>query len=147
MQNLKKQTCELANVDTQRQERKPYRMQSILQSLLPRLTKYKFANNLQLVFASILKPAGVMENVTVVVGEDEFVLDVIQAMLHEGRSRSAITGTNKNEPAQPPLLGGVQPGRIMSLNVPLGMKTHPLAVSPWTKPEDLRALRGVTYTS
>src|SRR6267142_2374674 len=111
-------------------------MQSILQSLLPRLTEDKFANNLQLVFASILKTAGVMENVTVVVGEDEFVLDVMQATLHEGRPRSVITCTNKNEPAQPPLWGGVQPGWIMSLNVPLRMRTHPFTVSLWTKPEN-----------
>ena len=84
-------------------------MQSILQSLLPRLTDDKFTNNLQLVYAFILKTAGVMENVTVVVGEDEFVLDVMQATLHEGRPRSAITGTNKSEPAQPPLWGRAQP--------------------------------------
>jgi hypothetical protein len=122
-------------------------MQSILQSLLPRLTENKFANNRQLVFTSILETAGVMENVTVMVGGDEFVVDVMQAKLHEGNSPSAITGTSKNKPAQPPLWGGVQPGQIMSLNVPLGMRTHPLAVSSWTEPENLRALRGVTYTS
>src|SRR6266850_439531 len=123
-------------------------MQSILQSLLLRLTEDKFSNNLQLVFASSLKTAGVMENVTVVVGEDELVLDCMQATLHAGCSQSAVS--HKNKPAQPPLWGGVQPGQIMSLNVPLGMRTHPLAnlaIFPWIKPEDLRTLRRVTgYT-
>src|SRR6267142_4275699 len=103
-------------------------MQSILQSLLPRLTTDKFSNNLYFHFTSSLKAAGVVENVTVAVCDDDFVVDVMQATLLAGCSRSAVT--NNNEPAQPPLWGRVLPASIMSLNVPLGMRTHLLALSP-----------------
>jgi hypothetical protein len=83
-------------------------MQSILQSLLLRLTEDKLSNDFQLVFASSLKTAGVVENVTVVVCEDEFVLDCMQATLHARCSQLAVE--NKNKPAQPRLWVGVQPG-------------------------------------
>jgi len=88
----------------------------------------KFSNNLYFDIASTLKAAGVVENITVVVCDDDFVVDIMQATLLAGCSRSAVT--NNNEPAQPPLWVGVLPGWIMSLNVPLGMRTHLLALSP-----------------
>ena len=74
-------------------KRKPDRVQSVLQSLLPRLTMDELLNNLQLAFTTSLKAAGVVENVTVVVYEDEFVLNVMLATLeadaqaHDQQSR------------------------------------------------------------
>jgi hypothetical protein len=56
-------------------------MQSILQSLLPRLTTDKFLNDLQLAFTTGLKAARVVKNVTVVVCEGDFVLNVMLATL------------------------------------------------------------------
>jgi hypothetical protein len=52
-------------------------MQSILQSLPPRLTVDEFSNNLSFDFATRLKAAGVVENVTVAVRDDDFVVDVM----------------------------------------------------------------------
>ena len=44
---------------------KPYRMQSILQSPLPRLTIDKILHDLQFIFTASLHSAGVVENITV----------------------------------------------------------------------------------
>jgi hypothetical protein len=56
-------------------------MQPISQSLLSRLASDKFSDSLQLVFTPRLKSAGVMENVSVVVREDEFIVNVVKAPL------------------------------------------------------------------
>jgi hypothetical protein len=68
---------------------------------LARLATNKFLNSLQLVFTARFKSAGVVEKITVVVRENEFVLDVMRATLEAGSSRSAVT--NKKEPARPRL--------------------------------------------
>jgi hypothetical protein len=51
--------------------------------------------NPSLIFITGLKSAGVVENITLMVREDEFVLDVMFAMLQAGSLRSAITDRNK----------------------------------------------------
>jgi hypothetical protein len=52
-------------------------------------------DNFQLVFTTGFKSAGVVENVTGVVRENEFVLDVMHATLEAGSSSSAVTDENK----------------------------------------------------
>ena len=96
---------QLEPAGTQRYE--PYRVQSILQSFLPRLATDKILHKLQLVFASSLESTGVVENITGVICEDEFVLDVVLATLQVGFLQSAVT--DKNKPVQPPLNHGVEP--------------------------------------
>ena len=64
----------------------PYRMQPIPQLLLPRLASDKSLDNLQLVFTACLKSPGVVENVSIVVREDEFILDVVKTTLSTGFS-------------------------------------------------------------
>jgi len=61
-------------------------MQPISQSHLPRLASNKFLDNLQLVFTARLKSAGVVENVSIVIREDEFILNVVKATLSAGSS-------------------------------------------------------------
>jgi hypothetical protein len=56
-------------------------MQSVAQSLLARPTSDKTLYNPQFVFGAGLKSTGVMENVTLMVREDDFVLYVMQATL------------------------------------------------------------------
>ena len=56
-------------------------MQSIPQSRLPRLAGDKFLDDLQLAFTACLKSAGVVENVSVVVREDELILNVVKTAL------------------------------------------------------------------
>ena len=87
---------------------KPYRVQPILQSYLPRLATDKILHNLQLSSISSLESAGVVENITGVVCEDEFVLDVVLATLQVESSQSIVTDNNK--PVQPLLLCRVEPG-------------------------------------
>ena len=65
-------------------------MQPIPQSSLPRLASDKFLDSPQLVCAACLKSTGVMEDVSIVVREDEFILDVVKATLSTGSSRSAV---------------------------------------------------------
>ena len=64
----------------------PYCMQPIAQSLLPRLANHKFLDCLQLVCTACLKSARVVENVSTVVCEGEFILDVMKATLSIGSS-------------------------------------------------------------
>jgi hypothetical protein len=56
-------------------------MQSILQSALSRFATDKILNNLQLIATASFKSTAVVENITVVFREDEFVLYVMQARL------------------------------------------------------------------
>ena len=65
-------------------------MQPIPQSLLLRLAKEKFLDDLQFVFTACLKSTGVMEDVSSVVREGEFIIDVVKATLSTGSSRSAV---------------------------------------------------------
>ena len=60
---------------------KPDRVQSIFQSFLFRLAFDKFLNDVQFVFATRLKSAGVVENIARMVREDEFVVDLVFATL------------------------------------------------------------------
>ena len=81
MQYLKSKSCEFAAVDARRKKHIPYRVQSILQSPLLRLATDKFLNDLQLVLSAGLESAGVVEYITVVVCENDFVVDVMHATL------------------------------------------------------------------
>jgi hypothetical protein len=56
-------------------------MQPIPQSLLPRLASDKFFDSPQLVYTSCLKSARVVENVSIVVSEDEFIVNAVKATL------------------------------------------------------------------
>jgi len=62
----------------------PYCMQPILQLPLPRLASDKFLDSLQLVLTARLKPTGVVENISGMVGEDEFILNIVTATLSTG---------------------------------------------------------------
>ena len=66
-------------------------MQPIPQSLLPHLANDKFLDGLQLVCAACLKSTGVMENISIVVREGEFIVDIVKATLSTGSSRSAVS--------------------------------------------------------
>jgi hypothetical protein len=81
------------------EKNKPYRVQSILQLALSRFTTNKFFNNFQLLCIAGFKSAGVVEKITSVVCENEFVLDVMLATLRARSSESAVT--NKNKPGRP----------------------------------------------
>ena len=74
-------------------------MQPIAQPLLPRLASDKFLDSLQLVLTACLKSTGVVENVSIVVREDEFILNVVLATLSAGSSCSAVS--DKNTGLQP----------------------------------------------
>ncbi len=60
---------------------KPYRVQPIFQSLLARLLPDEFLHDLQLIFTTRLKSTGVVENITIVSFENEFVIDMMEATL------------------------------------------------------------------
>jgi len=64
-------------------------------------------DSLQLVVTASLKSAGVVENVSVVVREDEFILDVVMPTLSAGSLLSAVS--DKNMAIEPLLWGRVQP--------------------------------------
>ena len=66
-------------------------MQPIPQSPLPRLPNDKFLDGAQLVCTACFKSTGVMENVSIVVREGEFILDVVKATLSMGSSRSVVS--------------------------------------------------------
>jgi hypothetical protein len=51
--------------------------------------------DLQLIIIAGFKSAGIMENVTAVICEDELVLDIVPATLQAGTSQSAGIGTKK----------------------------------------------------
>jgi hypothetical protein len=87
-QYLKSKPCEVAI--TYAETNKPYRVQSLRQLALLQPTTNKVLHNLQLCFIPSLESSGVMENITIVVCEGNFVLDVVQATLRVGSSRSAI---------------------------------------------------------
>ena len=59
-------------------------MQPIPQSLLPRLASDKFLDSLEFVFTARLKSAGVVKNISMMVCEDEFILNVMVATLPAG---------------------------------------------------------------
>jgi hypothetical protein len=67
-------------------------MQPIFQSPFPRLTADKVLHDVQLIFTASLKSARVVENITFMTTEYDFVLDVVLATLQAGFSRSAFTG-------------------------------------------------------
>ena len=58
-------------------------MQSIVQSPLLRPILDKILHSLQLVFTTSLKSAGVVENITIMMREYKFILDVMLAALHK----------------------------------------------------------------
>jgi hypothetical protein len=96
MQYLKTNFCEFVTVVTQ--GNKPYRMQSILQSVLPRLKTDEILDSLQLILTATLKSAGIVKNITLMVRENEFVLDVMYATL-QSKLRSAVS--NKTKAVEP----------------------------------------------
>jgi hypothetical protein len=77
----------------------PYYMQSILQSLLLRLTAGKFLHDLQLVFTASFKSAGVVENITAMICKDELIVDSVLATLQTRSPQSAVI--NKSKCPQP----------------------------------------------
>jgi hypothetical protein len=56
-------------------------------------------NDLQFVFTTGLKSTGVVENITFMISEDYFVLDVMQATLQAGFSGLVIAVLTGNKPA------------------------------------------------
>jgi len=88
-------------VDTVKNQ--PYCMQPIPQSFLSRLASDKFLDSLQLVFTACLESAGVVENVSIVVREDKFILNVVMATLSAGSLLLAVSAKNM---AIEPLLWG-----------------------------------------
>jgi len=92
---LKSRPCEVAITGTE--TNKPYRVQSVHQFPLLRPTTNKVLHDLQLRFIPSFKSSGVVENITIVLCEGNFVLDVVQATLRVGSLRSAIT--DKDKPA------------------------------------------------
>jgi len=78
-------------------------MQPIPQSFLSRLASDKFLDSLQLVFTACLESAGVVENVSIVVREDKFILNVVMATLSAGSLLLAVSAKNM---AIEPLLWG-----------------------------------------
>ena len=57
-----------------------------MQPILPRLASDKFLDSLQLVLTARLQYAGVMENISIMVPEGEFILNVMAATLSAGFS-------------------------------------------------------------
>ena len=62
----------------------PYCMQPILQSLLLRLLSDKFVDSLPLIFTPRFKSTGVVKNISIIVCEDELILNVMIATLSAG---------------------------------------------------------------
>ena len=62
-------------------------MQSIRQSLLPRLTTDEILDNVHLILTATLKSTGIVENITLMCRENEFVLDAMHAALQATISR------------------------------------------------------------
>jgi hypothetical protein len=62
---------------------KPYSVQSIVQSPLLRLTTDKLLDNLQLVFIACLESTGIVENITGLICESQFVVDLMLSTLHK----------------------------------------------------------------
>src|SRR6267142_3770508 len=94
-QYLKKQNLVRLRLQAPTETNKPYRVQSLPQSPLLRPTTDKFLHNLQLRFIPCLEFSGVVENISIVLCEGDFVLDVVQATLRVGSSRSAIADEDK----------------------------------------------------
>ena|SRR6266850_347847 len=112
-QYLRSKLCGFTAGGTKRN--KPYRVQSILQSFLLRLAMDKILHNLQLGSHASLESARVVENITGVICEDEFVFDVVLATLQAGSLQSVVT--DKDKPVQPLLLLRVVPGQNLRSKV------------------------------
>ena len=69
-------------------------MQSIRQSLLLRLTTDEILDDLHLILTATLKSAGIVENITLMFRENEFVLDAMHAAL-QLKLRSAVSNKTK----------------------------------------------------
>src|SRR6267142_2851609 len=95
-QYLKSKPCEVAIPGTEMN--KPYRVQSLRQLPLLRHTTDKILHNLQLRFIPP-KSLGDVENITIELCEGNFVLDVGQATLQVGSSRSALADKDSDKPA------------------------------------------------
>ena len=54
----------------------------------------KFLGNLQLVCTACLKSTGVVENVSKVIREDEFILNIVKATLSTESSLSSVADKN-----------------------------------------------------
>jgi hypothetical protein len=94
-QYLNSKPCEDAITDTE--TNKPYRVQSLRQSPLLRPTTDKVLHNLYLLRIPSLESPGVVENITTMLCEGNFVLDVVQTTLRVESSQSAIA--DKDKPA------------------------------------------------
>ena len=96
MQYLESKPCQVAIAATE--TNKPYHVQSLHQLVHLRPTTNKILHNLQLRFITSLESAGVVENITIVLWENNLVLNVVQATLRVGSSRSAIADTRNSLP-------------------------------------------------
>ena len=56
-------------------------MQSVSQSLLSTLALNEFLQNLEFLYATRLNSPRIVKNVTVIIGEDKFVVDIVLASL------------------------------------------------------------------
>jgi hypothetical protein len=74
-QYLKSKSCEFETLDDEKYG--PYRVQSITQSPLTRLTTDKTSHNLQLSFISSFESARVVENISAMTWKRELVFDVM----------------------------------------------------------------------
>jgi len=92
-QYLKRKPCDVVITGTEANE--PYRVQSLHQFPLLRPTTNKILHDLQLLFTSSLESSGVVENITIMLCEGNFVLDVVHATLRAGSSGSAIANKDK----------------------------------------------------
>ena len=99
-------------------------------------------HDLQLILTTSLESAGVVENITIMVIENEFVIDIVEATLQPISSRSPSTVVNEYMTVEPQLKGQVEPGWAMRSRVPLlvGARTYLRALSLRIKPVDLGAL-------
>ena len=94
-QYLKNKACKVVITGTE--TNKPYCVQSLRQFPLLRPTTDKILQNLQRRVTPSFNSLGVVENKTIVLCEGNFVLDLVQATLRVGSSRSAIA--DKDKPA------------------------------------------------
>jgi hypothetical protein len=82
--------CEIEILITKRNQ--PYRVQFIVQWPLLRITD-EILNNLQLFHPACFKSAGVVENISFITREDEFVLDVVLATLYKNDPHDQLSLT------------------------------------------------------
>ena len=82
-QYLKIKPCEVTITTRSTERNKPYRVQPVHQFHLLRPTTDKVLHDLQLLFVPSLESSGVVENITVMICEGQFVIDVMLPALYK----------------------------------------------------------------